>query len=59
MLEDSPIPVYGDGMQVRDWVHVTDNCRALRAVLERGRAGETYHIGGGNPLPNIEVLERC
>jgi len=56
VLEDRPIPVYGDGMQVRDWVHVTDNCRALRAVLERGRAGETYHIGGGNPLPNIEVL---
>ena len=41
---------------MRDWVHVTDNCRALRAVLERGRTGETYHIGGGNPLPNIEVL---
>ena len=56
VLEDRPIPVYGDGMQVRDWVHVTDNCRALRAVLERGRAGETYHIGGGNPLPNFEVL---
>jgi dTDP-glucose 4,6-dehydratase len=57
VLEDRPIPVYGDGMQVRDWVHVTDNCRALRAVLERGRPGETYHIGGGNPLPNIEVLK--
>jgi len=56
VLEDRPIPVYGDGMQVRDWVHVTDNCLALRAVLERGRPGETYHIGGGNPLPNIEVL---
>jgi dTDP-glucose 4,6-dehydratase len=56
VLEDRPIPVYGDGLQVRDWVHVTDNCRALRAVLERGRPGETYHIGGGNPLPNIEVL---
>ncbi len=56
VLENRPIPVYGDGMQVRDWVHVADNCRALRAVLERGRPGETYHIGGGNPLPNIEVL---
>lgn len=55
-LEDRAIPVYGDGRQVRDWVHVADNCRALSAVLERGRAGETYHIGGGNPLPNIEVL---
>ncbi len=57
VLDDKPIPVYGDGLQVRDWVHVTDNCRALRAVLEHGRAGETYHIGGGNPLPNIEVLK--
>ncbi len=56
VLEDRPIPVYGDGLQVRDWVHVSDNCRALRAVLENGRPGETYHIGGGNPLPNIEVL---
>jgi dTDP-glucose 4,6-dehydratase len=56
VLDDRPIPVYGDGMQVRDWVHVTDNCRALRAVLERGRVGETYHIGGGSPMPNIDVL---
>jgi dTDP-glucose 4,6-dehydratase len=55
-MEDRPIPVYGDGMQVRDWVHVADNCRALFDVLERGRAGETYHIGGGSPKPNIEVL---
>jgi dTDP-glucose 4,6-dehydratase len=56
-LEDKAIPVYGDGMQVRDWVHVADNCRALLAVLERGRAGETYHIGGGHPLPNLAVLK--
>jgi dTDP-glucose 4,6-dehydratase len=55
-LEDRPIPVYGDGMQVRDWIHVADNCRALAAVLERGRSGQTYHIGGGNPLPNVDVL---
>ncbi len=56
-MEDRPIPVYGDGMQVRDWVHVADNCRALLAVLEGGRSGETYHIGGGNPLANIDVLK--
>jgi dTDP-glucose 4,6-dehydratase len=56
-LEDRPIPVYGDGMQVRDWVHVADNCRALLAVLDRGRSGETYHIGGGHPLRNIDVLK--
>lgn len=55
-MENRPIPVYGDGMQVRDWVHVADNCRALLAVLEGGRAGETYHIGGGGPLANIDVL---
>lgn len=55
-LEDRPIPVYGDGLQVRDWVHVADNCRALLAVLEGGRSGETYHIGGGGPLANIDVL---
>jgi len=56
-LEDKPIPVYGDGLQVRDWVHVADNCRALLAVLEHGRPGETYHIGGGHPLANIDVLK--
>lgn len=56
-LEDRPIPVYGDGMQVRDWVHVADNCRALLAVLEGGRSGETYHIGGGAPMANIDVLK--
>jgi dTDP-glucose 4,6-dehydratase len=56
-LENHPIPVYGDGLQVRDWVHVADNCRALLAVLERGRSGETYHIGGGHPLANIDVLK--
>lgn len=55
-LEDRPIPVYGDGLQVRDWIHVADNCRALFAVLEKGKAGGTYHIGGGDPKPNIEVL---
>ena len=51
-----PIPVYGDGQQVRDWIHVADNSRALLRVLEHGRKGETYHIGGSNPLPNREVL---
>ena len=55
-IADRPIPVYGDGLQVRDWIHVTDNCRALLAVLERGRTGQTYHMGGGNPLANIDVL---
>ncbi|MSV30795.1 MAG: dTDP-glucose 4,6-dehydratase [Bryobacterales bacterium] len=56
-IEERSIPVYGDGMQVRDWIHVADNTTALFAVLERGRKGATYHIGSGNPLPNIEVLK--
>lgn len=57
-IEDRPIPVYGDGLQVRDWIHVADNCEALRRVLESGRAGATYHIGGMNPIPNLELLRR-
>lgn len=56
-LADEPIPVYGDGLQVRDWIHVADNCDALMAVLERGTAGETYHIGGSQPLRNLDVLK--
>ena len=55
-LEDRPIPVYGDGLQVRDWIHVADNCAALLAVLERGAPGATYHIGGRTPVPNIDLL---
>jgi dTDP-glucose 4,6-dehydratase len=54
-LEDRPIPVYGDGLHVRDWLYVEDHCRALEAVMERGRAGEVYNVGGGNELPNIEL----
>ena len=56
MMNDKPVPVYGDGMQVRDWIHVADNCAALRLVLQKGRTGETYHIGGENERPNLEVL---
>ncbi len=55
-LENRPIPVYGDGRQVRDWIHVDDNCAALRVVLEKGHPGATYHIGGRSPLPNRTVL---
>jgi len=56
-MQGESIPVYGDGMQERDWIHVADNCKALMAVLAKGKAGETYHIGGRNPLPNMEVLK--
>lgn len=57
-MEDKPLPVYGDGQQVRDWLYVDDHCRAVRAVLERGRAGEIYNIGGNCSLPNLEVVRR-
>ncbi len=50
------LPVYGDGQQVRDWLYVVDHCHALRAVLERGRVGETYNVGGGNQRSNLEVV---
>ncbi|HEV2199075.1 MAG TPA: dTDP-glucose 4,6-dehydratase [Bryobacteraceae bacterium] len=57
-LEDQPLPIYGDGMQIRDWLHVDDHCRAILAVIERGRAGEIYNIGGSRALPNKEVVRR-
>jgi dTDP-glucose 4,6-dehydratase len=51
-----PLPVYGDGQNVRDWLYVGDHCAAIRLVLERGRAGETYNIGGSAELTNLEVV---
>jgi dTDP-glucose 4,6-dehydratase len=55
-LEGRRLPVYGDGLQVRDWLYVEDHCRALLAVLEKGRTGEIYNIGGNRSLPNLEVV---
>jgi len=55
-LASEPLPVYGDGQHVRDWVHVLDLCEATLQVLERGPAGSTYNIGGGNEFPNIAVV---
>ena len=57
-LEDRPLPVYGDGMQRRDWLYVEDHCRGILAVLQRGRDGEIYNIGGNRSLPNLEVVRR-
>jgi dTDP-glucose 4,6-dehydratase len=57
-LEDKPLPIYGDGMQVRDWLHVDDHCRAILAVIERGREGQIYNIGGSRALPNVEVVRK-
>ena len=55
-LAGKPLPIYGDGMQVRDWLYVGDHCAALRRVLAEGRAGETYNIGGWNEKANIDVV---
>jgi dTDP-glucose 4,6-dehydratase len=55
-LAGKPLPVYGDGMQVRDWLYVKDHCSAIRRVLEAGRLAETYNVGGWNEKPNIEIV---
>jgi dTDP-glucose 4,6-dehydratase len=55
-IEGQPLPVYGDGGQVRDWLFVEDHVRALLTVLCRGRVGETYNIGGGGERPNLDVV---
>lgn len=56
-LHGRALPIYGDGMQIRDWLHVEDHCRGIEACLKRGRVGETYNIGGGAELPNLAVIE--
>lgn len=56
-LADQPLPVYGDGKNVRDWLYVSDHCSAIRAVIERGRVGETYNVGGDAEMQNIAVVE--
>lgn len=55
-LEGKPLPVYGDGLQVRDWLYVGDHCNAIRRILEEGKLGETYNIGGWNEKTNIEIV---
>jgi dTDP-glucose 4,6-dehydratase len=57
-IDDQPLPIYGDGMQIRDWLYVDDHCRAIRAVIERGRGGEIYNLGGSRALPNLEVVRK-
>ena len=55
-LDDQPLPLYGDGLHRREWLHVEDHCRAVDLVLQRGTPGETYNIGGVNERPNLDVL---
>ncbi|MFI5496980.1 dTDP-glucose 4,6-dehydratase [Actinoplanes sp. NPDC051859] len=63
LLDGRPVPLYGDGGNIRDWLHVADHCRGIQLVLEKGRAGEVYHIGGGTELTNKELtgllLDAC
>lgn len=56
-LEDEPLPVYGDGLNVRDWLHVYDHCTAIDLVLHKGKSGEIYNIGGNNEKKNIEIVK--
>jgi dTDP-glucose 4,6-dehydratase len=56
-LDDKPLPIYGDGMNVRDWLYVIDNCEAIDLVLNRGKDGEVYNIGGGNERTNLDITE--
>ncbi len=58
LMEGRKVPVYGDGMNVRDWIHVADHCRGIRAVLAKGRPGQVYNLGGNNERPNLEITQR-
>jgi dTDP-glucose 4,6-dehydratase len=57
-LDDLPLPLYGDGLNVRDWLHVDDHCRAIDLLIERGQNGEVYNIGGGNEVANVDLTHR-
>ncbi len=56
-LNNKPLPVYGDGMQIRDWLHVKDHCTGIDTVLHKGEDGEVYNIGGNNEKANIEIVK--
>ena len=57
-LQDTPLPVYADGLNVRDWIHVLDHCRAIDCILEKGKVGEVYNIGAGEEIPNIKLVKQ-
>jgi dTDP-glucose 4,6-dehydratase len=56
-MEDKPLPVYGDGQNVRDWIHVEDHCAAVERVLESGKVGEVYNIGGRSERKNLDIVK--
>ncbi|OGN96590.1 MAG: dTDP-glucose 4,6-dehydratase [Chloroflexi bacterium RBG_13_51_36] len=57
-LEDKPIPIYGDGLNVRDWIFVDDHCKALDVVIQKGKPGEVYNVGGGNEKTNLDIIRK-
>jgi dTDP-glucose 4,6-dehydratase len=57
-IKDKPLPIYGDGSQIRDWLFVSDHCSAIRAIMENGRIGEVYNIGGNNEITNLDVVKK-
>ncbi|MCJ7812134.1 GDP-mannose 4,6-dehydratase, partial [bacterium] len=56
-LDDKELPIYGDGKNIRDWLHVLDNCEAIEMVMERGKDGQVYNIGAGNERTNLEITD--
>ena len=58
ILLGKPLPVYGDGQNIRDWLYVEDHCRALDAVIHKGKPGETYNVGGNNEVKNIDLVKQ-
>tara|TARA_B100001964_G_C14205168_1_gene587720 strand:- start:1261 stop:1764 length:504 start_codon:yes stop_codon:yes gene_type:complete len=57
-IDDRAVPLYGDGLNVRDWLHVDDHCRALDLLIDRGEPGEVYNVGGGHEIPNVELTRQ-
>jgi len=57
-VDDKPLPVYGKGVNIRDWIHVTDHCKAISKIIKSGRIGEVYNIGGGNEWKNIDIVKK-
>lgn len=56
-LQEKPLPIYGEGLNIRDWLYVEDHCRAIDLIIQRGRNGEVYNIGGYNEMRNIDVVK--